>query len=95
MGQNLPAAGGAYFRLFPYGVTRRAFQDAERDGVPGTFYVHPWEMDPDQPRLPVSLLTRVRHYGWLKRTLPRLDRLLSEFRFTSIATTFCAYAGRG
>ena len=95
LGQNLPAAGGAYFRLFPYGVTRRAFQDAELDGVLGTFYVHPWEVDPDQPRLPVSPFTRVRHYGGLGRTLPRLDRLLSEFGFTSIATTFCAYAGRG
>ncbi len=93
MGQNLPAQGGAYFRLFSYAVTRRAMRDAEREGVPGTFYVHPW--DPDQPPLPVSPLARLRHYGGLRQTLPRLDRLLSEFRFTSIATTFCAYAGRG
>ena len=88
------AAGGAYFRLFPHGITRRAFLDAERDGLPGTFYVHPWEVDPGQPRLGVSPLTRIRHYGGLRRTFPKLERLLSEFRFTSIADTFCAYTER-
>ena len=52
------------------------------------FYVHPWEVDPDQPRLPVGLLTRTRHYGGLGRTMPRLERLLSQFRFTSVARQF-------
>jgi polysaccharide deacetylase family protein (PEP-CTERM system associated) len=84
-GVNLPAAGGAYFRLLPYGLVRSALRDSERRGVSGTFYIHPWEIDPAQPRVDVPWLTRLRHYGGLARTASRLDRLLSEFRFTSIA----------
>jgi polysaccharide deacetylase family protein (PEP-CTERM system associated) len=84
-GVNLPAAGGAYFRLLPYTLVGSALRDCERRGTPGTFYIHPWELDPDQPRIGAHWSTRVRHYGGLRRTLPRLERLLSEFRFTSIA----------
>jgi polysaccharide deacetylase family protein (PEP-CTERM system associated) len=83
-GNNLPAAGGAYFRLLPYGLVRRALAECEARRVPGTFYIHPWELDPEQPRLAVSWLTRIRHYGGLAGTASRLERLLSEFRFTSI-----------
>ena len=86
-GLRLPAAGGAYFRLLPYGLVRSAFRQCERRGVPGTFYIHPWELDPEQPRLPVSWLTRVRHYGGLRATAPRLKRLLQEFRFTTMGET--------
>jgi len=81
---NLPAAGGAYFRLLPYALTRTALRDCARRDVPGTFYVHPWEVDPDQPRLDVSWSARTRHYGGLARTVPRLKRLLAEFRFNSV-----------
>lgn len=88
LGVNLPAAGGAYFRLLPYGLVRAALRSCERRGVAGTFYVHPWEFDPDQPRFEVPALTRLRHYGGLARTKGRLERLLSEFRFTSIAPHF-------
>jgi len=87
-GVNLPAAGGAYFRLFPYWLVRSALRGCERRGVPGTFYIHPWETDPAQPRLNVPWITRVRHYGGLHRTAARLERLLGEFRFTSIAPDF-------
>ena len=80
----LPAAGGAYFRLLPYALVQAALRQCERRGVPGTFYIHPWEIDPDQPRLAVSRLTRLRHYGGLRRTAARLGRLLNEFRFTAI-----------
>jgi polysaccharide deacetylase family protein (PEP-CTERM system associated) len=83
-GINLPAAGGAYFRLLPYALTRAALRESASRGVPGTFYVHPWEVDPEQPRLAVSLSTRARHYGGLHRTVPRLKRLLEEFRFSSV-----------
>lgn len=86
-GLSLPAAGGAYFRLFPYGFVRSAFTACDRRGVPGTFYIHPWELDPDQPRMPVGWATRIRHYGGMKRTMPRLERLMSDFRFTTIAQT--------
>jgi len=83
-GINLPAAGGAYFRMLPYALPRAAFRDCARRGVSGTFYVHPWELDPDQPRLPVSWSARARHYSGLTRTAPRLERLLTEFRFNSV-----------
>lgn len=83
-GINFPAAGGAYFRLLPYALPRAAFRDCARRGVSGTFYVHPWEVDPGQPRLDVSWSARTRHYGGLARTVPRLERLLTEFRFNSV-----------
>lgn len=90
----VPAGGGAYFRLFPYQLAKWAFMAAERRGVPGTFYIHPWELDPAQPRLPVSWKTRVRHYGGLTRTIPRLRTLLSDFQFQSIAETLGSATAR-
>jgi len=84
-GFTVPAGGGAYFRVFPYALFRAAFRDHERRGIPATFYIHPWEIDPGQPRLAVPLLTRLRHYTGLNRTEARLGRLLSEFRFGTIA----------
>lgn len=81
---RIPAAGGGYLRHFPPGIMRSALRQAERQGLPGMVYIHPWEVDPDQPRLPVGWLTTQRHYGGLGRTLPRLERLLAEFRFTSV-----------
>ena len=84
-GINLPAAGGAYFRIFPYALTAGALRQAERRRTAGTFYIHPWELDPEQPTLPVSRLARFRHYTGLGKTVGRLGRLLSEFAFTSIA----------
>ena len=83
---RLPAAGGGYLRQLPFALIRWAFANAENDRRPATFYIHPWELDPDQPRVPVSLLTRARHYRGLSRTLPRVERLLREFRFTTIAS---------
>ena len=83
-GLNLPAAGGAYFRLLPYTLVRRAFEAAERRSVSATFYIHPWELDDEQPRLAVRWPTRVRHYGRLSQTRVRLSRLLDEFRFSPI-----------
>ena len=64
-----------------------AFSSVEKRGVPGTFYIHPWELDEAQPRLPVSWKTRIRHYGGLRKTVPRLRALLRDFEFQSIAAT--------
>jgi polysaccharide deacetylase family protein (PEP-CTERM system associated) len=86
-GLKLPAGGGAYFRLLPYALVRSALREAERRGAPTTFYIHPWELDPDQPRFDVPMATRIRHYGGLAGTRSRLERLLSEFRFEPIADT--------
>lgn len=81
-GINLPAAGGGYLRLLPYGWTHRALtrlNDHERQ--PAVFYVHPWEIDPDQPRLAARGFSRFRHYRNLHLTAPRLRSLLGSFRF--------------
>jgi polysaccharide deacetylase family protein (PEP-CTERM system associated) len=86
-GATLPAGGGAYFRLLPYGLMQSALQSAESRRVPATFYIHPWELDPAQPRLDVPIRTRLRHYGGLHRTVPRLQRMLSTFRFQTVAQT--------
>lgn len=82
-GRNLPAGGGGYFRLYPLALTRAVLRKMERIGRPGAFYLHPWEFDPEQPRVEVSAGKRFRHYVNLDRTLPRLEALLSEFRFGS------------
>ena len=82
----VPAAGGGYLRQFPYAVIRRAFREASDRCQPATFYIHPWEVDPGQPRLPVSSLNRIRHYRGLDGAFARVERLLEEFRFGPIAS---------
>ena len=86
----MPAAGGGYFRHLPYALTQAAFRQHTVRGVSGTFYIHSWEFDPNQPRVSVSWLTKLRHYRGLTVTLSRLEKLLSEFRFTSAARRFSA-----
>jgi polysaccharide deacetylase family protein (PEP-CTERM system associated) len=81
-GRNLPSAGGGYFRLLPYRVTRRALRRAGRELGTCVFYLHPWEIDPDQPRqTQAPLRSRLRHYVNLGRTEGRLCRLLRDFRW--------------
>lgn len=84
-GRVIPAAGGGYLRHFPYAVTRRAFREHDNANIPAVFYIHPWELDADQPRMPVSWLTKMRHYRNIPKVAERIDMLLSEFKFTSIA----------
>ena len=81
LGARLPASGGAYLRHFPLWIISRAFHEAAAEGGPGMLYVHPWEVDPGQPRIPVPALTRFRHYRGIEHTLPRLDRMLRDFQF--------------
>jgi len=83
-GGRLPAAGGAYLRLFPLALVRRGLRASERAGHPGVVYLHPWEFDPDQPRLRVPWHVRIRHYANLERTASRLARLLDEFEFGTV-----------
>lgn len=85
-GYPVPAAGGGYLRQFPLGVVRRAFREASRRSEPATFYIHPWEIDPEQPRLPVSPLNRIRHYRGLSTAMDRIESILGEFRFTTISS---------
>jgi polysaccharide deacetylase family protein (PEP-CTERM system associated) len=88
--RNLPAGGGGYFRLLPYRASRWAIERVNRvDRQPAIFYLHPWEIDPHQPRIGgVSAKTRFRHYLNLDRTESRLDRLLSDFRWDRIDRVF-------
>ncbi len=78
LGYPLPVGGGGYFRLFPYGFTRHALRAVNRAGRPAVVYLHPWEVDPEQPRVPAGRLTRFRHYVNLGRTRDRLERLLRD-----------------
>jgi polysaccharide deacetylase family protein (PEP-CTERM system associated) len=90
-GQNLAVAGGGYFRLLPYGWTRSGMARLNNhERRPAIFYLHPWEIDTEQPRLPVGLVTRLRHYGNLGRTAGRLARLLDEFRFAPVVDVVAA-----
>ena len=86
LGKNIPVGGGGYFRFFPYFLTARWLKEINRSGKPFVFYVHPWEIDPDQPRISgAPLKSRLRHYLNLKRTAGRLKRLLQDFSFTTIS----------
>jgi len=79
---NLPVAGGGYFRILPYKWTHWGIRRVnEQEGRPAVFYLHPWEIDPDQPRLHAGRLGRFRHYRNLDSTEQRLRQLLSDFRF--------------
>ncbi len=85
-GTNLPIAGGGYFRLLPYGWTRWGIAHVNRmERRPVLFYLHPWEVDPDQPRMAVGRVSRFRHYRNLHLTATRLERLLRD----------CAFGPRG
>jgi polysaccharide deacetylase family protein (PEP-CTERM system associated) len=80
-GLNVPVSGGGYFRIFPYHLTRLAYRRLNGAGLPIMFYMHPWEIDSQQPRLPGRLTSRMRHYANLGRTQERVRRMLAEFRF--------------
>jgi polysaccharide deacetylase family protein (PEP-CTERM system associated) len=82
LGVNLPIGGGGYFRLSPYELTRRGIRHVNScDRQPVMFYLHPWELDPGQPRLPMAWRHRFRHYVGLEYHADKLARLLADFRF--------------
>ena len=90
LGRNWPAAGGGWFRLLPYGVSRWLLRQVnDKEQAPCLFYFHPWEVDPDQPRQNgVSLKTRFRHYVNLGRMETRLRRLLRDFAWDRVDRVF-------
>lgn len=91
-GHNLPIAGGGYFRLLPYGWTSWGIRRVnQQEGRPVFFYLHPWEIDPGQPRLPAGLLSRVRHYRNLQRTEARLRQLLTEFSWGTMRSVLPSF----
>lgn len=82
-GKTVPVAGGGYFRLYPYVFTKAALRRINaHERKPFVFYIHPWEIDPGQPRLKAGIKSRMRHYLNLKRCESRLHRLLKDFRFS-------------
>jgi polysaccharide deacetylase family protein (PEP-CTERM system associated) len=80
-GYRIPIAGGGYFRLFPYTLLRWLLRRVEGTGQPLVIYLHPWELDPAQPRMSGSLLSQFRHYVNLEKTERRLSFLLDDFSF--------------
>ncbi|MDI9612024.1 MAG: DUF3473 domain-containing protein [Acidobacteriota bacterium] len=85
-GGNLPAAGGGYLRIFPLAVTRWAIRRVNRvEQRPAMVYFHPWELDPGQPRIRAPLRSRFRHYTRLGGMQEKVDRLLGEFRFSTVS----------
>lgn len=86
LGRNVPVSGGGYFRLFPYWFTKAALKSINnKEGSPFNFYLHPWEVDPGQPRFThASALSRFRHYNNLHKTEERFGRLLKDFDFGPI-----------
>jgi polysaccharide deacetylase family protein (PEP-CTERM system associated) len=83
---RLPVAGGGYFRIYPYLVTRFALSRINRrEGMPFIFYLHPWEIDPGQPRIRASWLSTFRHYTNLGRCEERFCRLLQDFQFATVS----------
>ena len=95
MGRNLPAGGGGYFRLAPYKLSRwalRRVNDIDRQSA--IFYMHPWEIDPNQPRVAgTGLKTRFRHYVNLSRTETRLGQLLDDFKWGRVDKVFSLHTG--
>ncbi len=87
LGRNIPVAGGGYFRLFPYWFTKMLLKKInQQEKQPFIFYLHPWEIDPNQPRMKkAKLLSKFRHYNNLDKTMTRLKKLLNDFKFGPIA----------
>ncbi len=84
LGYKLPVAGGGYFRLYPYMLTRLGLMQINNKNRPFIFYLHPWEIDPDQPRISAGWMSRFRHYNNLDKCEARLERLMSDFRFGTV-----------
>ena len=76
--------GGAYLRIYPYKLTKAALKQSTVNGLPGMFYVHPWELDPKHPRLKIGLKPFITHYSRLGSTVPKLKKLLTDFQFTTV-----------
>ena len=85
-GANIPVAGGGYFRLFPYKLTEWAIRRInQKEFQPAMFYLHPWEIDPDQPRIDASWQSRFRQYQNLHSAADKFSRLLDQFSWAPMS----------
>jgi polysaccharide deacetylase family protein (PEP-CTERM system associated) len=91
----LPLAGGAYLRFLPGWLFRLGFDHLVRRGAPTVLYLHPWEVDPDQPRQRVAWRVRINHYHNLSRTGPRVRRLLERHAFAPLGEVLAGLAAQG
>jgi polysaccharide deacetylase family protein (PEP-CTERM system associated) len=90
--RGIPWAGGGYFRLIPYPVFRRGITRILRGGQPYVFYIHPWEIDPGQPRVDgLARRYRFRHYVGLETCERRFGSLLGDFRWSTVAELVAAW----
>ncbi|WND02603.1 DUF3473 domain-containing protein [Temperatibacter marinus] len=89
-GKNLPVAGGGFFRLFPYSLMRSGMRSAHKQlNFPGNFYFHPWEIDPDQPRVvALPAKSKFRHYVNLSRMFGKLDALCADFEWSTFQDVY-------
>ncbi len=95
-GMNFPGAGGGYLRIFPSFYSRHALRRVnETERQPGVVYLHPWEVDPEQPRLPGGLKSRLRHYTGLRSMERKLEGLLKTFRFAPLSEIVERYPPQG
>ena len=84
MGLKLPAAGGGYFRIYPYFFSKYLLRKrCSKNNTPFIFYFHPWEVDPEQPRIKAGIISRFRHYNNLRKCKDRIEMLLTDFKFTT------------
>ncbi len=84
---NIPVAGGGYFRLYPYFLTRYFLKAVnKKQDEQFVFYLHPWEVDPEQPRIEASWFSKFRHYNNLEKCESRLNNLMDDFNFTTMKT---------
>jgi polysaccharide deacetylase family protein (PEP-CTERM system associated) len=80
-GLRLPVAGGGYFRLYSYAITKAGLNQVNRRQKPFIFYLHPWEIDTEQPKISAGWKSRFRHYNNLHKCEHRLERLMNDFKF--------------
>jgi hypothetical protein len=90
-GMTIPVGGGGYLRLFPWTLTSRLLRQIRSQSRPLNVYLHPWEVDVDQPRIAASLKSTFRHYQNLKTMAPKLSRLLSEFHLGRMSEVLDAH----
>ena len=88
-GVVLPVGGGAYLRLLPYGFTAAGIRRINRvDQQPACVYFHPWELDPNQPRIASGIISRLRTYTGIRGMEKKIARLLRDFRFSTVTAAY-------
>ncbi len=83
--------GGAYFRLFPYSLTRSGMEKRQRQQRASMFYIHPWEYDPGHPVVPMERKAKITHYTRLHKTVPHTRKLLTQFEFDTVSNVVARF----